>query len=82
MVLQAAQRWHDRQMLFADVALARRIEEAECRLVVDLAESVGGHRGCDEVLVAPLGGGAAVFTGAGSPVTKLAGLGFAGSRDP
>jgi hypothetical protein len=60
---------------FASDAVVRRIEQAEVRLV-----TAGGHaaqRRCADVLVVPLGGGVAVFSGEGSPFDKVAGLGFA-----
>ncbi len=76
-----AQLWHDAEVLFAGVALARRIENAECRLLIDGAETARRQPGGDDVLVAPIAGGVAVFAGAGSPVNKLAGLGFAGAVD-
>jgi ribosomal protein S18 acetylase RimI-like enzyme len=64
-------------MLFADTTLARRIEAAECRLSLDVVDAVSARRG--DAFAVPLGGGAAVFTGAGSPVNKVIGLGF---QDP
>jgi hypothetical protein len=63
-------------MLFADAALACRIEAAECRLSLAIKE-VSAARGGDTFSL-PVGGGAAVFTGAGSPINKVIGVGFAG----
>lgn len=63
--------------MFATGALARRIEEAECSLVTDGARAVGERLGHGSVEIVPLGGGAAIFAGLGSPYTKVAGLGFA-----
>ncbi|MEO6709320.1 MAG: GNAT family N-acetyltransferase [Planctomycetota bacterium] len=68
-------------MLQANMALARRIERAECRLVVDMARSVARRRGQDEVLIAELAGGAAVYAGPGSPLNKWIGLGFGAPLD-
>jgi GNAT superfamily N-acetyltransferase len=63
-------------MLQANEALARRIERAETRLVVDMAESVARRSPQTDVLIAHLGGGAAVFAGPNSPLNKWVGLGF------
>jgi hypothetical protein len=52
-----------RHMLFADVALARRIEGAECRLSIGIAQAVVARAG--DAFVVRLGGGA------GNGVTKL-----------
>jgi GNAT superfamily N-acetyltransferase len=68
-------------MLFADVSLAARIENAECGLLRDSAAAVARRRGDDGVLVQPIAGGVAVYTGEGSPLNKVAGLGFAGPVD-
>jgi GNAT superfamily N-acetyltransferase len=61
-------------MLFADIALARRIEGAECRLSCDIAD-VFRAKGRD-AFAHPVAGGAAVFTGPDTPFNKLIGLGF------
>jgi GNAT superfamily N-acetyltransferase len=61
-------------MLFADIALARRTEAAECRLSMDIAESFRG-KGRDAFVV-PVAGGAVVFAGTESPFNKLIGAGF------
>ena len=63
-------------MLHPDLALARRIERAECQLVLDMAESVARRRPPGAVLIARLGEGAAIFTGLNSPLNKWIGLGF------
>jgi ribosomal protein S18 acetylase RimI-like enzyme len=62
-------------MLFATATMAARIERAECQIACDFAELARTRR--DDVLVAPIGGAAAVFGGPGEPFNKLAGLGFA-----
>src|SRR5438876_10121320 len=64
--------------MFTDVALARRIEQAESSLVLEIAEAARGQPGYDHVLAAPIAGGAAVFIAAGCSVNKVAGMGFAG----
>lgn len=66
-------------MLHADASLARRIETAECGLLVGFAEAAR-KRG-EDVLIAPIAGGVAIFAGADAPFTKVAGLGFGGAID-
>ncbi len=67
-------------MLFASVELAARIERAERGMLLDCAASIAALPRRD-VFVREIAGGAATFTGAGSPLNKLAGLGFAGLPD-
>jgi GNAT superfamily N-acetyltransferase len=69
-------------MLFASTSLAARIERAECRMLIEAAEAVARRRPGRGVLVRPLAGGVATYTGPGSPLNKVAGLGFAGGVDP
>lgn len=68
-------------MLFADVALAARIEGAECRLLVDCAAAAARRRPDSRVFVQDIAGGVAVYTGPDSPFNKVPGLGFAGVLD-
>jgi ribosomal protein S18 acetylase RimI-like enzyme len=63
-------------MLFATATLARRIEQAECSLVADMARAVSRRLGADAVVIAPIAGGSAISAGIGSPLNKLAGIGF------
>ena len=65
-----------RVMLFADAALARRVEAAECRLSMAVVDAIIARGG--DAFSVPLGGGAAVFSGTGSPINKVIGLGFDG----
>jgi hypothetical protein len=65
-------------MLFADTALAARIERAECELLRDCAGAIARRRGVP-VMIRPIAGGLAVHTGETSPLDKVAGLGFAGA---
>jgi GNAT superfamily N-acetyltransferase len=61
-------------VLFADRELARRVEAAESHLsraVVDAVHARGG-----DAFALPIGGGVAVFTGVGSAVNKVIGVGF------
>ena len=64
-------------MLFADIPLAARIERAECDLLRDCADAIGRRRSLP-VMARSIAGGVAVHTGEGSPLNKVAGLGFAG----
>lgn len=66
--------------LFADTALAQRIEQAECELSMAIARGVQGRDGA-EGLICPVAGGAAVFVRPGSPMNKLIGAGFEGPAD-
>jgi len=68
-------------MLFPSTELAARIERAEARLVADCTHGVTRRRPHAETLVLPIAGGVATFAGPGSPLDKLAGLGFAGPVD-
>jgi ribosomal protein S18 acetylase RimI-like enzyme len=65
-------------MLFADLALARRIDLAEGALCIDVAEATQKRDRASGAFARPLAGGIAVFTGADSPVTKVIGVGFEG----
>jgi ribosomal protein S18 acetylase RimI-like enzyme len=65
-----------RHMPCADIALARRIERAECRLSIGTAQAVIARAG--DAFVVRFGGGAAVFSGSGSPLNKVIGVGFDG----
>jgi len=68
-------------MLFGSTALAARIERAECALLTDSARAVARVRPGTDVLVRPLAGGVATHAGTGSPLNKVAGLGFGGPVD-
>jgi GNAT superfamily N-acetyltransferase len=68
-------------MLFASISLAARIERAEAGLVSDAAAASASRRPGAGVFALALGGGFATFTGPGSPLNKVAGLGFAGAVD-
>ncbi|HEU4538777.1 MAG TPA: GNAT family N-acetyltransferase, partial [Polyangiaceae bacterium] len=73
------------RMFFAAPELVRRIERAECSLLTDVAEGVlaeaGPDAGAAGPFVAPIGGGVATFVRPGSPLNKLAGVGFEGPLD-
>lgn len=68
-------------MLFPSTELAARIERAEARLVTDCTRCAARHRPHLPTLVLPIAGGVATFAGPGSPLDKLAGLGFDGPVD-
>jgi GNAT superfamily N-acetyltransferase len=63
-------------MLFASTSLAARIERAECRLLADSAAAAARRHPGTGVFMTPLAGGIATFTAVGSPLNKVAGLGF------
>lgn len=66
-------------MLACDIALAARIEQAEARLLADGVARVALRTGENgDVFSRPLAGGHAAFTEPGSPLNKVAGLGFDG----
>ena len=66
-------------MQFCGTELAKRVERAECGLLVDCAEAVA-HRVA--AFTRPIAGGLAVFAGPDSPISKVAGLGFDGLPEP
>jgi len=64
--------------LFCDTALAERIERVEAQLVAKGSEAAR-HRAVDgAAFVIPVAGGVASFAEEGSPLNKVAGLGFGG----
>jgi GNAT superfamily N-acetyltransferase len=64
--------------LFCDTALAERIERVEAQLVAQGSEAAH-HRAVDSAgFVIPVAGGVASFAEEGSPLNKVAGLGFGG----
>jgi GNAT superfamily N-acetyltransferase len=66
----------DGERLFCDIDLARRIERADADFVAACCAATQARRGGG--FIRPLAGGVATFAEAGSPFTKVAGLGFAG----
>ncbi len=68
--------------MFADTSLAARIERAESRLSAAIGASVVSRGRTAGSFVEPISGGVAVWTGAGSPVNKVIGVGFADAPDP
>jgi hypothetical protein len=68
----------DRLPLFCDTALAERIERVEAQLVAQGSETAHHRAGDSAGFVIPVAGGVASFAEAGSPLNKVAGLGFGG----
>ncbi|MGA3098828.1 MAG: GNAT family N-acetyltransferase [Bryobacteraceae bacterium] len=66
--------WRREPVLFADAALARRLEAGEAAIARGCV-----RRGAEVLEVA---GGCAVFAGAGSPLTQAVGLGLSGPVSP
>jgi N-acetylglutamate synthase-like GNAT family acetyltransferase len=67
--------------MFADAALAARIDRAEGRFVASVAEGVGARRGDSRTLIRPISGGVSVYAGPNSPMNKVIGLGLDGPID-
>jgi GNAT superfamily N-acetyltransferase len=63
--------------MFADVALARRIERAEAAMSVAMVGAMGRRAG-GGVFVEPVGEGYAIYGGPGSPFNKIIGAGLEG----
>jgi GNAT superfamily N-acetyltransferase len=68
-------------VLFASTQLAARIERAERDLVAAGVQACARRRPDRDVLLAPLAGGLAVWSGDGSPFNKVVGVGFDGPLD-
>ena len=64
--------------LFAGIDRAGRVERADTSLIAEAAEAAQRRDPRERVYVLPLAGGVAVWAGGGSPLNKVAGLGFAG----
>jgi GNAT superfamily N-acetyltransferase len=67
--------------LFADSDLAARIDRAEMRLSMAIADTVARRDPSARVVVSPIAGGHAVFAGAGGPANKAIGVGFGAAID-
>lgn len=68
-------------MLFTPTTVAAQVEQAECDLLTDSAKAIRRARPDADVVIQPLGGGVAIYSGEGSPLNKVAGLGFRGEVD-
>jgi ribosomal protein S18 acetylase RimI-like enzyme len=64
--------------LFCDIALARRIEQAEAQLIAEASQAARRRRADRAGFVIPVAGGVASFAEHDSPFNKVAGLGFGG----
>ena len=67
--------------MFADAALAARIDRAEGRIVASVAEAMGARRADLRTLILPISGGVSVYGGRNSAMNKVIGLGFEGPID-
>jgi GNAT superfamily N-acetyltransferase len=67
--------------MFASTALATRIDRAEMRLSMSIADTVAARTPAARALVCPIAGGQAVFAGSGSPANKAIGVGFGETID-
>ncbi len=65
-------------MVFAGTRLAARIESAECRLLSACVEPFLRQNEDHGAFVMSIGGGLAAYTAQGSPMNKVAGIGFNG----
>ncbi|MEM9453507.1 MAG: GNAT family N-acetyltransferase [Myxococcota bacterium] len=68
-------------MLFADIELAARIEAAQGQLMAECTAATARRRPEATTWVERIAGGVATIAGAGSPLNKVVGLGFAGPVD-
>lgn len=68
----------NRGSLFCDLALAERIERAEARHIADASTAARSRRRDADGFVVRLAGAVAAFAEPGSPLNKVAGLGFDG----
>jgi ribosomal protein S18 acetylase RimI-like enzyme len=64
--------------MFATGSLARRIEGAEASLIEDAGAAAARRAPGGQAFVTAIGGGVAAYSEPGSPINKVAGLGFAG----
>ena len=67
--------------MFADAALAARIDRAEGRLCAQIADFIRVSKPQSAPFVLPIGGGHAVYAGPSSPINKVIGLGFDAELD-
>ena len=68
--------------MFCDASLAGRIDQAEARLMIAIAQAGGARDASLQPFVVPVGAGAAVYAGPGSPSNKMIGIGFDEAVDP
>jgi GNAT superfamily N-acetyltransferase len=68
--------------MFCSAALAARVDEAEARQMIAIARGAGERDARLQPFVVPIGRGAAVYAGPGSPTNKMIGIGFGAALDP
>ena len=68
-------------VMFADAALAARIDGAEARLCAEIAKFVGASQPHAGSTVIPISGGSAVYVSPSSPVNKVIGLALGTALD-
>ncbi|MEC9372493.1 MAG: GNAT family N-acetyltransferase [Planctomycetota bacterium] len=59
----------------------KRIEREECALLRDCCRAIAARRSASDTFTMEIGGGVATYSGEGSPLNKVAGLGFDGDVD-
>ena len=67
--------------MFADAALAARIDRAEARMCAHVAHAIRVSKPESRASVLPISGGQAVYVGPSSPVNKVIGLGLDADLD-
>src|SRR5258705_5780131 len=67
--------------MFADAALAARIDRAEGRMCAQFADAIRISKPESAPLVLPISGGQAVYVGPSSPINKVIGLCLDGDLD-
>ncbi|MEO7974661.1 MAG: GNAT family N-acetyltransferase [Thermoanaerobaculia bacterium] len=73
---------NDRQLrIFAGTDLAERIENAERTMIFEATEAAARRNPSAGAFATPLAGGVAAWASPGSPLNKVAGLGFGGPVD-
>jgi hypothetical protein len=65
-------------MFFVDLDVARRVESAQAKVCLEYARAVIRRRPDRGDAVEPIGGGYAVFTGIGSPISQATAVGMGG----
>jgi ribosomal protein S18 acetylase RimI-like enzyme len=68
--------------MFCDTSLAGRIDQAESRLMIAIAEAGAARDASLQPFIVRVGAGAAIYAGPGSPSNKMIGIGFDEAVDP
>jgi GNAT superfamily N-acetyltransferase len=69
---------HGMNTVFCGAALAERIERVEAQFIAAATEAARRRGASEQASITPFAGGSACFAEAGSPLNKVAGLGFGG----